>query len=139
MAATGFHTADELNALLPGTLPGLLGIVIDSHEPGRLTSHLDIRSDLREGGEGMGLIAGNHISPYMWVARNRPIVQIASPGNSVRDSVVTRERIESLDQQQECIGVRRILRLDERPARDRSRHDIARLDSGGARFANGRG
>jgi 1,4-dihydroxy-2-naphthoyl-CoA hydrolase len=33
MAATGFHTADELNALLPGTLPGLLGIVIDSHEP----------------------------------------------------------------------------------------------------------
>jgi uncharacterized protein (TIGR00369 family) len=46
MAATGFHTADELNALLPGTLPGLLGIVIDSHEPGRLTAHLDIRPDL---------------------------------------------------------------------------------------------
>ena len=46
MAATGFHTADELNALLPGTLPGLLGIVVDSHEPGRLTSHLDIRPDL---------------------------------------------------------------------------------------------
>ena len=46
MAATGFHTADELNALLPGTLPGVLGIVIDSHEPGHLTSHLDIRPDL---------------------------------------------------------------------------------------------
>jgi len=46
MAATGFHTADELNALLPGTLPGLLGIVIDSHEVGRLTSHLDVRPDL---------------------------------------------------------------------------------------------
>jgi uncharacterized protein (TIGR00369 family) len=46
MAATGFHTADELNALLPGTLPGLLGIVIDTHERGRLTSHLDIRPDL---------------------------------------------------------------------------------------------
>ena len=45
MAATGFHTADELNALLPGTLPGLLGIVIDTHEPGRLTSHLDVRPD----------------------------------------------------------------------------------------------
>ena len=29
MAATGFHTADELNDILPGTLPGLLGIVID--------------------------------------------------------------------------------------------------------------
>jgi uncharacterized protein (TIGR00369 family) len=46
MAATGFHTADELNALLPGTLPGLLGIVIDSHEPGRLTAHLDVRPEL---------------------------------------------------------------------------------------------
>jgi 1,4-dihydroxy-2-naphthoyl-CoA hydrolase len=46
MAATGFHSADELNALLPGTLPGLLGIVIDSHEPGRLTAHLDVRGDL---------------------------------------------------------------------------------------------
>jgi uncharacterized protein (TIGR00369 family) len=46
MAATGFHTAAELNALLPGTLPGLLGIVIDSHEPGRLTAHLDVRAEL---------------------------------------------------------------------------------------------
>ena len=46
MAATGFHTADELNDLLPGTLPGLLGIVIDTHEPGRLTAHLDIRPEL---------------------------------------------------------------------------------------------
>jgi uncharacterized protein (TIGR00369 family) len=46
MAATGFHTADELNELLPDTLPGLLGIVIDTHEPGRLTSHLDVRPEL---------------------------------------------------------------------------------------------
>src|SRR3954454_8786813 len=46
MAATGFHTADQLNDLLPGTLPGLLGIVVDSHEPGRLTAHLDVRPDL---------------------------------------------------------------------------------------------
>src|SRR5918995_4656435 len=46
MAATGFRTADELNDLLPGTLPGLLGIVIDTHEPGRLTAHLDVRPDL---------------------------------------------------------------------------------------------
>ena len=46
MAATGFHTAAELNDLLPGTLPGLLGIVVDSHEPGRLTAHLDVRPDL---------------------------------------------------------------------------------------------
>jgi uncharacterized protein (TIGR00369 family) len=46
MAATGFHTADELNAMLPGTLPGLLGIVIDTHEPGRLTSHLHVRPEV---------------------------------------------------------------------------------------------
>ena len=46
MAATGFHTVDELNDLLPGTFPGLLGLVVDTHEPGRLTSHLDIRADL---------------------------------------------------------------------------------------------
>jgi len=45
MADTGFLTAAELNDLLPGTLPGLLGIVVDTHEPGRLTSHLDIRPD----------------------------------------------------------------------------------------------
>ena len=46
MAATGFHTADELNALLPGTLPGLLGLTITAHEPGRLDAALDIRPDL---------------------------------------------------------------------------------------------
>jgi 1,4-dihydroxy-2-naphthoyl-CoA hydrolase len=46
MAATGFLTADELNDMLPGTLPGLLGIVVDTHEPGRLTAHIDIRPDL---------------------------------------------------------------------------------------------
>jgi len=46
---------------------------------------------------GVDFIAGNHISPYMWVAHNRPIVQLASPGNSVRDSIVSREPIESLE------------------------------------------
>ena len=46
MAATGFHTADELNDLVPGTLPGLLGVVVDSHEPGRLTAHLDVRPEV---------------------------------------------------------------------------------------------
>jgi len=49
------------------------------------------------GGE-LDFIAGNHISPYMWVARNRPIVQIASPGNFVRDSIVSRQPIESLEE-----------------------------------------
>jgi uncharacterized protein (TIGR00369 family) len=46
MAATGFHTADELNELLPGTLPGLLGLVITAHEPGRLEAGLDVRPEL---------------------------------------------------------------------------------------------
>src|SRR5215212_4201001 len=46
MAATGFHSPDELNALLPGTLPGLLGLVVDAHEPGRITAHLDVRPEV---------------------------------------------------------------------------------------------
>src|SRR4051812_222983 len=46
----------------------------------------------------LDFIAGNHISPYMWVAHNRPIVQIASPGNFVRDSIVSKRPIESLDE-----------------------------------------
>ena len=46
MAATGFRTADELNEILPGTLPGLLGLVITAHEPGRLEAALDVRPDL---------------------------------------------------------------------------------------------
>ena len=46
MSATGVLTVDELNALLPGSLPGLLGIVITAHEPGRLEAALDIRPDL---------------------------------------------------------------------------------------------
>src|SRR3712207_4651098 len=47
MSATGFLTADELNALLPGTLPGLLGIVVDTHERGTLTSQLDNHAERR--------------------------------------------------------------------------------------------
>src|SRR3954466_10904801 len=46
MAATGFHTVDELNDLLPGTLPGLLGIVFTAHEPGRIEGHLHVRPEV---------------------------------------------------------------------------------------------
>jgi uncharacterized protein (TIGR00369 family) len=46
MAVTGFLTADELNAPLPGTLPGLLGLTVTAHEPGRLEACLDVRPDL---------------------------------------------------------------------------------------------
>ena len=46
MAAIGFHTVDELNDLLPGTLPGLLGIAFTAHEPGRIEGHLDVRREV---------------------------------------------------------------------------------------------
>lgn len=46
MSTTGFHTPDELNALLPGTLPGLLGVHVLSHTAGRLTAGLDVRPEV---------------------------------------------------------------------------------------------
>lgn len=46
MATTEFHTADELNALLPGTLPGLLGVRVTAHEPGRLAAELTVRPEV---------------------------------------------------------------------------------------------
>ncbi|MEA2642213.1 MAG: hypothetical protein QOF51_3607 [Chloroflexota bacterium] len=42
------------------------------------------------------VVAGNHISPYAKVAQGKPIVCLASPGNRVRDTVVTREPINAL-------------------------------------------
>jgi hypothetical protein len=42
------------------------------------------------------LICGNHITPYMWVARGKPIVCLASPSNAVQNRVVTREPVASL-------------------------------------------
>jgi ABC-type nitrate/sulfonate/bicarbonate transport system substrate-binding protein len=47
------------------------------------------------GGE-IDFVAGNHITPYLWVSRGKPIVCLASPGNSVRNSVVSKAPIESL-------------------------------------------
>ena len=41
-------------------------------------------------------MSGNHISPYKHVAQNKPIVCLASPGNQVRDVVITRKPIESI-------------------------------------------
>jgi ABC-type nitrate/sulfonate/bicarbonate transport system substrate-binding protein len=41
-------------------------------------------------------ISGNHISPYVNMARGLPVVCIASPGNYIRDRVVSRQPIESL-------------------------------------------
>ncbi len=42
------------------------------------------------------LICGNHITPYKWVAKGAPIVCLASPSNSVKNRVVTKEPVESL-------------------------------------------
>ncbi|HZT06357.1 MAG TPA: hypothetical protein VFC51_04955 [Chloroflexota bacterium] len=44
------------------------------------------------------VVAGNHISPYAKVAQGHPIVCLASPGNRVRDSLVSREPIASIAQ-----------------------------------------
>ena len=43
-------------------------------------------------------IVGNHISPYVNMAHGLPVVCIASPGNWIRDRVVSREAITSLEQ-----------------------------------------
>src|SRR5690349_20623075 len=42
------------------------------------------------------VVAGNHISPYAKVAQGHPIVCLASPGNQVRDSAITRQPIGSI-------------------------------------------
>ncbi|HEY3115723.1 MAG TPA: hypothetical protein VGK54_03185 [Chloroflexota bacterium] len=42
------------------------------------------------------MICGNHITPYMWIAKGKPIVCIASPSNGVHDRVITREPATSL-------------------------------------------
>ena len=76
MAATGFHTADELNALLPGTLPGLLGLTITAHEPGRLEAALDVRPELLAPNGYLhaatviglaGVMFAPTAAPYLWV------------------------------------------------------------------------
>ncbi len=41
-------------------------------------------------------ISGNHITPYALITKGKPIVCIASPSNSVRDKLVSRERVGSL-------------------------------------------
>jgi ABC-type nitrate/sulfonate/bicarbonate transport system substrate-binding protein len=57
-------------------------------------SSLKAEKALSEG--TIDFVAGNHISPYAEVARGSSIVCLASPGNSVKDSIVTREPISSL-------------------------------------------
>src|SRR2546421_10136442 len=42
------------------------------------------------------MICGNHITPYMWIAKGKPIVCIASPANGVDDRIITKEPVSSL-------------------------------------------
>lgn len=43
-------------------------------------------------------ISGNHLTPYALVARGKPIVCLASPSNSVRDRLVSRQPVRSLSE-----------------------------------------
>ncbi len=43
-------------------------------------------------------VSGNHISPYALVAEGKPIVSIASPGNSVNDRLISRKPVRSLSE-----------------------------------------
>ena len=43
-------------------------------------------------------VSGNHITPYGLVARGKPIVCLASPGNQVRDRLVSRRPVRSLSE-----------------------------------------
>jgi len=47
-------------------------------------------------GGDVDFVAGNHITPYLWVALGKPMVCLASPGNTVRDRVITRQPVSSL-------------------------------------------
>lgn len=47
-------------------------------------------------------VSGNHISPYALVAEGKPIVSIASPGNSVNDRLISREPVQSLAEIKGC-------------------------------------
>lgn len=47
-------------------------------------------------GGGVDFVAGNHITPYYWVATGKPIVCLASPGNAVNSRVITRQPLGSL-------------------------------------------
>ncbi len=46
MSAPEISTVDQLNALLPATLPGLLGVVVTEHGRGRLAARLAVRPEL---------------------------------------------------------------------------------------------
>ena len=71
---------------------GELGLELEALES--CDSSAKAEKALNEG--SIDFVAGNHISPYAEIARGSSIVCLASPGNSVRDSIVSREPINSL-------------------------------------------
>ncbi len=69
-----------------------LGLSLQSLEPANT-------STIAEGALYRGeidFISGNHLAPYGSLAKGRPIVCIASPGNSIRSRVVTRVPVTAL-------------------------------------------
>jgi hypothetical protein len=71
-----------------------MGLSIGSLEPSEWSGPAD--EALLSG--KIDFISGNHISPYLWMTRGRPIVCIASPGNFVRDRIISRQPLDSLTQ-----------------------------------------
>ena len=49
-------------------------------------------------GGKVDFVAGNHITPYYWVTQGKPIVCLASPSNSVKDRIVSRKPLASLEE-----------------------------------------
>jgi ABC-type amino acid transport substrate-binding protein len=71
---------------------GELGLSIRTLESAEYSGKAD---DALFNGE-IDFIVGNHLSPYLHMANGLPVVCIASPGNFVRDRIISREPIESL-------------------------------------------
>ncbi len=62
---------------------------------------LDFADDSREAEAALfrgdiDFVSGNHVTPYLHVAHGEPIVCLASPGNTVRDRMITRDPVSSL-------------------------------------------
>lgn len=71
---------------------GELGLSIKSLEAAEWSG----KADQALFDEEIDFIVGNHISPYIHMAHGKPVVCIASPGNFVRDRLISREPFEAL-------------------------------------------
>ncbi|HEY3118614.1 MAG TPA: ABC transporter substrate-binding protein [Chloroflexota bacterium] len=76
---------------------GILGSLRLSINSLEFAEHSMVAEEALFGG-AVDFVAGNHITPYKWVAQGKPIVCLASPGNAVQDRIVTHDPISSLDE-----------------------------------------